>query len=212
MCCTRPDIANAVRVLNKFVSRYKQEHYQLDLYVLWYLKGAASFGLVYHRRGTNDQVVVSAHADADHANDLDTRKSITGYAVSVDGCTVAYKSKMQGVVTDDACCAELIATAKCGVQWLLAMLGELHIQTAVPTIWCDNMGAVQVVSSVGGNHKIKCLDIKTYKVKDYVTRGIFHVKHCRSENNTADILTKPLGKPSSGSTDSVLTSTTSPRP
>ena len=47
--CTRPDIANAVRILGRHTDAYTAETYSRDKRVLLYLKGTRTFGLCYRR-------------------------------------------------------------------------------------------------------------------------------------------------------------------
>ncbi|DAZ96498.1 TPA: LOW QUALITY PROTEIN: hypothetical protein N0F65_008365 [Lagenidium giganteum] len=65
-----------------------------------------------------------------------------------------------------------------------------------PTLYSDNKGAIQVVANEGNHHKIKCLDLKMYKVKDYVAQGLLHFAYCLTAEMPADMLTKNLAKQS----------------
>jgi len=49
---TRPDIANAVRELSKFLSCYNKSHYKAAQRVLKYLKGTSTYGLVFDEKKT----------------------------------------------------------------------------------------------------------------------------------------------------------------
>ena len=44
--CTRPDIANAVRALGKFLNCYTREHYLVAKRVFRYLRGTSDYGLL----------------------------------------------------------------------------------------------------------------------------------------------------------------------
>ena len=83
--CTRPDIANAVRNLSKFLACYDESHWKQAKRVLRYLKGTKSLCL---KIDCSDQVgafQVQAYCDADFANDED-RRSISGFLVMFQGC------------------------------------------------------------------------------------------------------------------------------
>ncbi|POM69565.1 Integrase catalytic core protein [Phytophthora palmivora] len=105
--CTRPDIANAVCVLGKFMNCYTVDHYALAQRVLMYLKETASYGLVLSKQLPRDDLSIVGYADL--GNDLDTRRSISGQVVKLGGCVVAYQSKHQGSTITDTCSAELTA-------------------------------------------------------------------------------------------------------
>ncbi|OWZ04122.1 hypothetical protein PHMEG_00024032 [Phytophthora megakarya] len=44
--CTRPDLANAVRTLGKYLNKYTHENYTMGKRVLRYLHGTIDYGLV----------------------------------------------------------------------------------------------------------------------------------------------------------------------
>jgi hypothetical protein len=58
--------------------------------------------------GAND-TVNQGLCDSDYAGDQDTRKSVTGYAIYVLGCMVAWKSKSQRSVALSSSEAEYIS-------------------------------------------------------------------------------------------------------
>ncbi|KAE9282446.1 hypothetical protein PF008_g27639 [Phytophthora fragariae] len=101
--CTRPDLANAVRALGKYLNKYTRENYTIAKLVMRYLRGTSDFGLVWEKKESPDLHFV-AYADADLGNEKDDRHSITGYVLQLNGCTYAYKSRKQRIVTDDTCC------------------------------------------------------------------------------------------------------------
>ncbi|GMF21689.1 unnamed protein product [Phytophthora fragariaefolia] len=126
--CTRPDIANAVRTLGKFLNCFTREHHVLAKRVLRYLRGTSEYGLVWMKKkttGSNMQidayvdawrppkpeVWIVAYADADLGNEKDDRRSITRYVLQMEGCTYAYSSHKQRLITDDACSSEFVAAA-----------------------------------------------------------------------------------------------------
>ncbi|OWZ11232.1 Gag-pol Polyprotein [Phytophthora megakarya] len=110
--CTRPGIANAVRTLGKVLNCFTEEHFVLAKRVLRYLQGTREFGLVWYKPETPAlQLVV--YADADLGNERDDRRSIAGYVLQLNGCTFAYKSKKQPIMTDDTCNTEFVAASEC---------------------------------------------------------------------------------------------------
>ena len=84
---TRPDIANAVRTLSKFLTCYNKSHWQAGLRVLKYLKGSSDYGLVYN--GANKNVVYDVYTDASFGNADENRKSVSGYLIKIAGATIS---------------------------------------------------------------------------------------------------------------------------
>ncbi|KAE9283969.1 hypothetical protein PR003_g26983 [Phytophthora rubi] len=195
VCCSRPDIANAVRTLGKFLNCYTKEHFVLAKRVLRYLQGTREFGLVWYKPESAGMQLV-AYADADLGNEKDDRRSITGFVLQLNGCTFAYKSKKQSIMTDDTCCAEFVAASECSnmVMWTLNLFKELKVRPTQPTVlYDDNQAAIQVIGQVSSSYKVKSVDLKFHKIRDFVERDVFLVEYCPSTDNIADIFTKPLG-------------------
>ncbi|KAG3082433.1 hypothetical protein PI124_g20457 [Phytophthora idaei] len=66
-------------------------------------------------------------------------------------------------------------------------------KTAKTILFVDNQAAIQVIKEVRSGCKVKIVDLKFHKIRDIVERGVLEVKYCPSEDNIADIFTKPLG-------------------
>jgi hypothetical protein len=82
MVCTRPDIAHAVGVLSRYMSKLGKEHWTTVKRVFKYLHGTASYGLCYEGRPGLDRVVdIHGFVDADWAGDLDRRRSTSRVCV-----------------------------------------------------------------------------------------------------------------------------------
>ncbi|KAE9016164.1 hypothetical protein PR001_g7958 [Phytophthora rubi] len=118
---SRPDIAHGVRNLGKYLSNYTYEHYFMAKRVLRYLASTVDYGLV-NTIGTGSRVTVACFTDADYANDVDDRKSISGYVTMLDGNVVSYASRKQEINAQSTTEAEYVAMNE-GTKDLLWMLG-----------------------------------------------------------------------------------------
>ncbi|KAE8965425.1 hypothetical protein PF011_g28292 [Phytophthora fragariae] len=125
---TRPEIANAVRTLGKYMSKYTKEHFVIVKRVLRYLKCTRDYGLLWKKPASPD-LHFTAYADADLGSEKDDRKSITGFVLQMNGCIYAYKSHKQSITQDDTCSAEFIAAAECSVMiiWTHNLCEELKL-------------------------------------------------------------------------------------
>eukprot|EP00253_Pinus_taeda_P019707 PITA_19707 len=90
MVGTRPDIAHAVGVLSKFISKPGEEHWTAVKQVFRYLRGTSDYGLCYQGRPELDRVLdICGFFDADWAKDLDQRRSTSGYVFNLFGGAVS---------------------------------------------------------------------------------------------------------------------------
>jgi len=96
---TRPDIAFPVGYLSRFVSNPSKKHCGAVKRVLRYLVATSKQGILNSSdEGITDQILVSGHSDADWGNDPETRKSVTGFVVTIAGGAVAWAARRQTVV------------------------------------------------------------------------------------------------------------------
>ncbi|KAE9017120.1 hypothetical protein PR003_g23404 [Phytophthora rubi] len=107
-----------------------------------------------------------------------------------------YKSKKQPIMTDDTCSAEFVAASECSNMIMCThhLCEELKLQRTTQTIlYEDNQAAIKVIGEVSSGYKVRSVDLKFHKIRDFVERKVFRVEYCPSEDNVADIFTKPLG-------------------
>jgi len=105
---TRPDIAHAVHILNKFVSAPTSVHFGHLLRVLRYLRGTSSQCIFYAR---DNSLQLHAYSDSTWASDPTDRRSISGYCILLGSSPLAWKSKKQTAVSRSSTEAELRALA-----------------------------------------------------------------------------------------------------
>jgi hypothetical protein len=99
MVCTRLDIAHAVEVLSKYMSKLGKEHWTAIKRIFRYLCGTASYGLCYKGRPRLDRVVdIHRFLDAYWDGDLDRRISTSGYVFNLFGGAISWMSKRRVVV------------------------------------------------------------------------------------------------------------------
>lgn len=94
---SRPDIAFAVSTLSRFFNKYNQNHWNAVKRVFKYLVGTAEIGITY-KSGGND-FVLEGYLDADFADDVETRRSTTGYVFMLANDPVTWASQRQRLVT-----------------------------------------------------------------------------------------------------------------
>eukprot|EP00961_Rhodomonas_salina_P008049 109247-Rhodomonas_salina.2 len=85
-CFTRPDISHAVNQCAKFMSNPCPSHVIAAKRILHYLAGTKHLKLTYSL--SENQLTgnrLTAYADSDHAGDPDTHRSVTGYALLLNG-------------------------------------------------------------------------------------------------------------------------------
>ena len=109
MLGSRPDLCFSVSYFSRFQDCAQTVHWNYLKRVLRYLRGTASYELVY-TRDANAQPL-KGFVDSDWANDVDDRRSTSGFLFEVYGNTVSWTSRKQGLVALSTTEAEYVAAA-----------------------------------------------------------------------------------------------------
>ena len=94
--CTQPDIAYAVRELARFMSNYGAQHYAAAKFLLRYLQGTHTQGIIYGDT-SNPAPIFHSFCDSDWAMS-EGRKSISGYVIMCGNGPISWSSKQQTVM------------------------------------------------------------------------------------------------------------------
>ena len=165
---TRPDIANAVRELSRFLSCYNKTHWEAALRVLRYLKGTLDYGLL-----LND-LQYEVYSDASFANREKDRTSISGYLVLIAGTCISWCSCKQACVALSTAESELIALSEGPKEseWLWHLLNEMGFKLRSPVqIWCDSKAAISVIQNPGNHKATKHIETRYLYTRDLVHKG-----------------------------------------
>jgi hypothetical protein len=201
---TRVDIATAVAQLCKYMQEPRQSHDAALKHVLRYLSGSASLSLTYRRESSFE---VLGFSDASFAQDLDSRKSTTGYAFTISGGAVSWNSKQQTIVATSTMESELIAASAASDEaiFIRQLLLDLTLGPTNPIkILCDNQPMLHMVTNSTTTSKNKHIDIKFRSIEERVIKGYVSLEYKPSEYLPADLLTKNLPAPAFASHRKVL--------
>jgi hypothetical protein len=138
---------------------------------------------------------LTVYADADHAHDHVTRKSITGILVFIGSTPIIAKSSRQGSVESSTYSAEFNSARAAteliiGLRLLLKSIGVAQDKPSL--LLGDNLGVVQSSTIFTSALKKKHNAISYHRVREAVAAGIIDYAHINTALNLADIFTKPL--------------------
>jgi hypothetical protein len=139
---------------------------------------------------------VYAYVDSNYATNKETRKSVTGFVLTIGGCLVSYSSKSQPSVTLSSTEAEYVAASMCAteVKFVQMLLEELmpNAKTRPATLFEDNTGAIFLMENQAVGNRTKHIDIRWHHMREMMTgeNPRLRVLFTRSEENFADVLTK----------------------
>ncbi|KAJ4718900.1 Retrovirus-related Pol polyprotein from transposon TNT 1-94 [Melia azedarach] len=175
-----------------YMENPKELHLLAAKRIFRYLQGTTDFGLFYKRGEKSDLI---GFTDSDYAGDLDDRKSTSGYIFMMGSGAVSWSSKKQAIVTLSTTEAEYVAATSCACQaiWLRKILEELYFKQEGPTlIFCDNSSAIKLSKNPVLHERSKHIDVRYHFLCNLVKDGAIDLTYCKSEDQVADIFTKPL--------------------
>lgn len=193
LTASRPDISFSVGLCARFQANPKESHETAVKRILRYLKGTDDLCLFYPRSNVFD---LKGFSDSDFAGDLVNRKSTSGTLQFLGSRPVSWSSKKQNSVALSTAEAEYVAAAACGSQllWIRQQLRDFGIYDDCVPSFCDNTSAINISKDPVHHSRVKHIEIRHHFLKDNVEKGYLDVKFLETEDQLADILTKPLSK------------------
>lgn len=110
---------------------------------------------------------------------------------------MSYKTKKQNNVAKSSAEAEYrsMPATTSELEWIYHLLQDLHIQPKLPiTMFCDNKAAQHIAQNAVFHERTRHLCIDYHYTRDKVLEGFLQTTHVSSQEQLADLLTKPLGE------------------
>lgn len=194
---SRPDIGAVLSKVASFCNNPGPVHWKAAKRILRYMKGTKDFFIKYSGRlYKGDKVKIQVYCDADWAQNVDDRKSTSGYVIMLAGGPVIWSCKKQPTVSVSATEAEFVSLTEAtkDVLWLTYFLTELGIEYETPVIHTDSQSAMEWAKNAKHHQRSKHVAIKYFFVRDEVARKSIRLAYISTKDNVADILTKSTTK------------------
>ena len=195
--CTRPDIAYAVSMCASYMHNPGRKHWETVKGILAYVNATRSRGIIYGSRDASDEMkdVIYLYADADHAGNVDNRRSRTGYVTMLHGGAVLWKTRLQERTSMSSAEAEYYAASEAfgEARWFRMFLGELKIHQLRPTVILeDNASCIKLSENPVYQYRTKQIDIRHHQIREAVRYKEILLSSVGTNDQVADALTKAL--------------------
>jgi len=185
---TRPDIAFAVGMLCRAMSRPTPALMDAALRVLGYLYRTRELGLNY----VAEMKPVSGMTDSDWA----TKHSTTGWVFRYCRAAVSWGCEKQKAVALSSCEAEIMAASEAAKEaiYLRRFLEQFGLQDPEQpvTLGCDNQAAINLAYNPEHHKRVKHIERRHFFIREKVEENMIEVPYVRTVDNLADFFTKPL--------------------
>ena len=157
---------------------------------LRYVYSTSNLGIVFD--GSKGSAL-TAYSDSDWA----VRHSTTGFCIIFAGAPVGYSSKRQHCIALSSTEAEVMAASQAATEvfYFQGILRDLGMYQGVPTpLYIDNTGAEELARKLKSCSRSRHITRRNLKVRELEADEIVRVARVATDDNPADILTKPLLK------------------
>jgi hypothetical protein len=147
---------------------------------LWYLKGA--------------KLELVGYSDSNYAGCKVERKSTSGTCPLLGISLISWSSKKQNSVALSTAKVEYIFAGSCCTQilWIKATFNDFEIKFKKVSLPCDNESAINLTNNLVQHARTKHIDIRHDFIRDHQQKGDICIESVGTEDQLADIFTKPL--------------------
>lgn len=201
---TRPDITYAVNYLAQFCEYPHPSLFVLIQRLFEYLRNTKDYSITFTDQ---KQETMEIYTDSDYAQEPNTRRSMNGYIIRINGNPVHWKSKYTALLCTSSTEAELQAIFIASNEgiWFRQLCVYLGITNTdyICNYLVDNRSIVDAINNDNFSATSKHYAVRLNTVKERLKHSDpddpfsednarFKMTHISGEKNLADILTKPI--------------------
>ena len=193
LTASRPDIMFSTCLCARFQANPKGSHLIVVKRIFKYLKGTPNLGILYHK-GTGFDLI--GYKDSDFAGCKIDRKSTSGSCQFLGRRLVSWYSKKKHSMSTSTAEAEYIAAGSCCAKIILIrnQLRDYGLLLNKIPIFCDNTSAIAISNNPVQHSRTKHIDIRYHFIREHVMNGTVELHFVSTEQQLADIFTKPLNE------------------
>jgi hypothetical protein len=192
---TRPDITFAVHQVARCVSNPTPAAWTAVKRIFRYLQGSKDHGLLFK---CSPDLQLSGFSDTDWAGDS-TRRTTSSSLVCIGFTPVAWKVSLLKNIALSSMEGELMGYSETGKLSLFVIkladgmgLSKDYVSGSSFDLRGDNTAALQALLRSRPTPRSRHVEVRHFWVRQHVENGTFNLSYVSSNDNVADIGTKPL--------------------
>jgi hypothetical protein len=191
LCASMPDIMLNVCMCVRFQDALKECHLRAVKRIMRYLVLTPYLGLWYPK-GAHFELI--GYFDVDYAGCKVDRKSTSGTCQFFGRSLVCWSSKKQNSVALSTAEAKYVAAGSCCAQllWMRQTLKDYGYSMNHVPLLCDNESTIKIAYNPCEHSRTKRIDIRHHFLRDHAIKGDIVISHVRTNDQLANIFTKPL--------------------
>ncbi len=192
---TRPDILLSLASVSTQLKDPTEKTMEASYDLLKYLRSTWTDGMTIKKRGVKE-FKLFGFCDASYNLDNDGFSRLGGcFYVCPESCAIDCFSKKDRTVSHSSTEAEIKAIdfAIRQIEVIRELLSELGYEQVEPTIlFVDNRSAIEILNSLRSKSELKHISLRVAYIREMINKRIVEIRFVPSEDNVADIFTKPL--------------------
>jgi hypothetical protein len=149
------------------------------------------------RYTASSDIKLHGFTDSDWAGSAVDRKRTSGMCFSLGSAMISWGSKKQNFIALSTTEANYMTACEACTEalWIRKLISDLFDQIPESTIiHCDNQSCIRLSEYPVFHESSKHIEIKYYFIRDKVQEGEVKLEYIPTDENTTDILTKPLSR------------------
>ena len=173
---------------------YRRKNIIAAKHELSYSGGTNHWGIGFAKSGAKltSKWVIVVWVNSAHSVCPLTRRSRTGFFITLNGNLISYKSKLQpGVPSQSSTEAEYraLADALNETIWIVMVLRELGIEVETPIQFReDNEATIKLGENKMSSRRNKHIDLRHHVIRFHNDKGTIKLSYCPTSQMIADIL------------------------
>lgn len=156
-----------------------------------YLKGTIDYGIIFE---ANQKRTILCYSDSDYASDPETRRSTSGNVFMLGTSAISWASQRQKCVALSSTEAEFVAASLAVKEmiWIDRLMVDIWSKSENPSMFVDNQSAIRLIKNMELHKRTKHIDVMYNFIREKFHDGFFALSYVDTNNQIADIFTKPL--------------------